>query len=286
LDVEKKNVGTITSSKKKPSGIIDVAMLQTLAKRDNLEEILAPYSQVIVDECHHVAAFTFESVLKRCSARYVVGLTATPYRRDGHHKIITMQCGPVRHEMLNQTSVKLEKNVIVRETKFKMPEDCGPQPPIHQVWNYLVKDQYRLDMICKDVISELLEKRIPLIISERKDQLYSIAEKLRLEIDKATSEIFILEGSLGKKERTKILDAINIMVDKQNCPCLLTTGSFIGEGFDLPALDTLFLAMPISFRGKVVQYAGRIHRSFEGKNEVRIYDYVDSWLPLTISMYR
>lgn len=287
VNFDVKKIGTINGQKKKPQGKIDIAMMQTVNKmsEEDLQALLNKYEQIIVDECHHIAAFTFESILKKSPARYILGLTATPYRKDGHQAIIHMQSGPIRYEMLEKETEFESKRVIVRNSNFKMPEEAGPQPPIHQVWSHLISDEERLELVADDVIENLDENRVPLVISERKEHLQLLRNNL-LGKEVPESHVFILDGDLSKKQRNLMLDEINSAIARKDPVCILTTGSLIGEGFDLPVLDTLFLAMPVAFRGKVIQYAGRIHRAVEGKDEVRIYDYVDPWSGLTLSMFR
>lgn len=287
VNFDVKKIGTINGQKKKPQGKIDIAMMQTVNKmsEEDLKTLLSKYEQIIVDECHHIAAFTFESILKKSPARYILGLTATPYRKDGHQAIIHMQSGPIRYEMLETETEFESKRVIVRNSNFKMPEEAGPQPPIHQVWSHLITDEERLELVADDVIENLDEARVPLVISERKEHLQLLRNNL-LSKEVPESHIFILDGDLSKKQRNTMLEEINSSIVRKDPVCILTTGSLIGEGFDLPVLDTLFLAMPVAFRGKVIQYAGRIHRPVEGKDEVRIYDYVDPWSGLTLSMFR
>ncbi|MFK8137774.1 MAG: DEAD/DEAH box helicase family protein [Bdellovibrionales bacterium] len=287
VNFDTKKIGTMNGQKKKPQGKIDVAMMQTInkLKDKDLKIFLDKYEQIIVDECHHIAAFTFESILKKSPARYILGLTATPYRKDGHQAIIHMQSGPVRYEMIAQDSEFESKRVIVRNSNFKMPEEAGPQPPIHQVWSHLITDEERLELVADDVIDNLDEARVPLVISERKEHLQLLRKNL-LGKEVPETHLFILDGNLSKKQRGLMLEEIHSSLDSKKPVCILTTGSLIGEGFDLPVLDTLFLAMPVAFRGKVIQYAGRIHRPVEGKDEIRIYDYVDPWSGLTLSMFR
>ena len=287
VNFDVKKIGIISGQKKKPQEKIDIAMMQTLSKMDegDLQKLLSKYEQIIADECHHIAAFTFELILKNSPARYILGLTATPYRKDGHQAIIYMQSGPVRYEMSGEEIKFNSKRVIVRNSDFKLPDEVGPQPPVHQVWNHLINDKERLQLVSDDIIENLDEARIPLVLSERKEHLQLLKKNL---LSKNISEscVFILDGDLSKKQRDLILDEINTAIDRKKPICILTTGSFIGEGFDLPALDTLFLAMPIAFKGRIIQYAGRIHRHIKGKNEVRIYDYVDPWSALTLSMFK
>lgn len=284
LGFEKADIGTLGGQRRKLTGKIDLAMLQSLAKLEADDPIFSNYGQIIVDECHHIPAVSFEAVLKRFSSRYWTGLTATPFRRDGLQRIIFMQCGPVRYEILTDKVRDVKRMVFFRETCFKLPLDSGPQPPLHQVWKALTKDEDRLNLIASDVVATLAEGRFPLVLTERKDHLEALRSQI-VNLDRA-AKLFVLVGQTGKKQRRAVLDDMAALLEKGKKPCLLATGSLIGEGFDLPALDTLFLAMPVAFKGKLIQYAGRLHREYPGKERVEIYDYVDRNLALTMSMWR
>ncbi len=286
LGVDQKKMGIFGGARKKQTHEIDIGMLPTFAKIENPEEILSQYGQIIIDECHHIPAVSFESVLKKIPTRYVLGLTATPYRKDGHQAIIHMQCGPVRYEVKEVDGPKLTKRVIVRETSFKMPEDSGPQPPIHLVWEKLVADPARLEIVAHDLRKSLEAGRFPLVISERKEHLALSSKVFEQKLADLKVKSFVLVGGLGKKARATILSEIQSAPKSGIKPYILATGSFIGEGFNLPALDTLIIAMPISFKGKLIQYAGRLHRASPGKSEAIIYDYLDASNALTVSMFR
>ena len=286
LDIDKKDIGVLGGGRKKLKGTIDITMLQTLAKMDDLDEIHDQYEQIIIDECHHIPAFSFESVLSQFPARYVIGLTATPYRKDGHQSIIFMQCGPVRYELSEPKHLDVKRNVIIKETNFKLPANLEGQPPLHEIWNYLIEDGNRTHQIAADVIELLKQNRFPMILSDRKEHLFLIEKRIReLSRNINPKGIFFL-GEMGKKARRSAIDEINNSISNKQPVYILSTGSLMGEGFDLPELDTLILAMPISFQGRVVQYAGRLHRKSINKSEVMIYDYLDTALGLTISMFK
>jgi superfamily II DNA or RNA helicase len=286
LDVDKGEIGIYGGGSKKLKNKIDVSMLQTLSKMNDLSDIVDKYEQIIIDECHHIPAFSFESVLNQFPARYVLGLTATPYRKDGHQPIIFMQCGPVRYEMKEMLDAETTRKVIIRETDFRLPDDSDPQPPIHEIWNHLVEDTNRSELIAYDIIEILQSGRFPLILSERKEYLLSL-EKMIQELSKGMNyKGIIFLGEMGKKARRTAIEEISQSIKNKSPAYILSTGSLIGEGFDLPELDTLVLAMPISFKGRVIQYAGRIHRKNDSKSEVHIYDYIDTSLGLTISMFK
>lgn len=287
LDITKKQIGILDGSGGRSTGIIDIAMFQTLSKSLTDKNILDSYGQIIVDECHHGSAPSFESCLKNISALYYLGLTATPRRKDGLDPIIYMQCGAIRYVMEETDGQsEINKTVIVRESQFHMPDVSLAPAPLYEVWNALVKDNTRLGLIAQDVVDSLNTGEFPLILSERKEHL----ELLLIEIENRCKRIdtkgFILTSDVGKRQRKKIITEIHEMLGKGTLPYILSTGSLIGEGFDIPALSTLILAMPISFKGRIIQYAGRIHRESIGKTSVKIYDYVDIHLGLTMSMFR
>ena len=283
-DIDPKEIGSFGGSKKKPKGKIDVAMIQTLSKLEDSEELLNSYGQIIVDECHHIPAVSFEAVLKKIPAKYFLGLTATPYRKDGHESIIHMQLGPVRYEMEDYGAKELDKKVFIRETNFEFSETLEKRLEIHEIWSEIVNNERRTALIAEDISKELNDNRFPLIISERKEHLSRISSSLKSQSINAKE--FILVGEMGKKQKREILESIDDHIKNKKQFYILSTGSFIGEGFDLPILDTLFITMPVSFKGRMIQYAGRIHRPYEDKKEVRIYDYFDSNNGLTINMFK
>ena len=284
LGIPIKEIGTFSGTKKKPTGKIDIATILSLKSIEDMEEFFSSYGQIIIDECHHIPAVTFESILKRSSARFVLGLTATPYRKDGHQKILFMQCGPVRHEIKSTSDHLIAKRVVVRETGLTLSKDLGDRPPIHLIWDELTANAGRIELISKDVIEAINAKRFPLLISDRKEHLVTLEKKIASLSN--SIRIFRLEGTMGRKARKAIMDELKKAADENSPICLLATASLIGEGVDIPRLDTLVLAMPISFKGRMVQYAGRLHRQWPGKKDVVIYDYLDTCSGLTVSMYR
>lgn len=288
LGLTKADIGQLGGTKKKRSGRVDIAMLQTLVKAQELEEIAAQYGQVIIDECHHIPATSFESVLKQIPARHILGLTATPYRKDRLEKIIFQQCGPICYDMKVDFTVGLAKQVVVRETGFKMPEDAGLRPPYHIFIECLTKDDARQRMIVSDIIGAVDAGRLPMVIGDRKELLQSLETKMleAVNSDVPNLGLYRLDGKTSAKQRRKIIEEIKGRVANQNQVCLLATSSLLGEGFDLPELDTLVLASPLSFRGRLIQYAGRLHRLTDNKKSVLIHDYLDSNNPMALKMYR
>ena len=271
LDISKCGLGTIGGGRSKPSGKIDIAVMQSLSRREDLAEFLDGYGQIIVDECHHLSAFSFESVLKQAKARYVVGLTATPVRRDGHHPIIFMQCGPIRHSA--DRSETTPERLEVWPRQLSCP-DIPSGSAIQEVFRILANDPERNRRISRDVMAAYREGRKILVLTERTDHL----ELLREALGETIEYCFVLHGRLSRKTRATILGELDVL--NESAPrVLLSTGRLIGEGFDHPPLDTLVLAMPISWKGTLQQYAGRLHRECTDKRDARIYDYVETGHP-------
>ena len=267
LDLPKGTLGVIGGGKKEPSGKIDIAVMQSLSRQENLAELLDHYGQVIVDECHHLSAFSFEAILKQVKAKYVTGLTATPIRRDGHHPIILMQCGPIRHrvEQMEGAPAQLE----VWPQNLSAPE-IPSEARIQDVFRILANDACRSTRIAKDISDAYGEGRKIIVLTERTEHL----DRLRDALGDSIEHCFVLHGRLSKKQRTVIFAEL-AGLDDSVPRVILATGRLIGEGFDYPPLDTLVLAMPISWKGTLQQYAGRLHRVHTDKKDVRIYDYVE-----------
>ena len=290
LGIPLKEIGQLSGTKKKLSGKIDLCSILTLAKVEDYQEIALNYSQIIIDECHHLPAASFEAILKELPARYICGLTATPKRKDGLENILYQQCGPIRHEIKSIDGAALEKLVTIYETGFKTPEHVGKPPPYHLIIEHLTKDESRNQKITQLTMAALEQGRFPLLISDRKGHL----EKLELFIQESSEtidalkslKVFKLDSGVSSKRRKAVLDEIDECRLNKNPLIILSTASLIGEGFDLPALDTLILAMPLSFEGRMVQYAGRIHRLAEGKTDVQIIDFVDSFSAMLFKMYK
>ncbi len=273
LDVDPQSIGTVGGGRSKPSGVIDVATVQGLARAAPEPETLRRYGHVIVDECHHVPAVSIERLLGSCPARYVTGLTATPYRRDGHQPIIPMQCGPTRHVMSSSSVVLGALRVVRRDTRFD-PSGLPHDPGIQEVYSALAADSERLELIAADTLALLAEGRAPIVLTERRDHLERLVERLI----KHVPGLVTLHGDVTPRRRREALARLSrLAADEPRL--VLATGRFIGEGFDDPRLDTLLLAMPIAWKGTVVQYAGRLHRPHPAKAEARIYDYVDVNIP-------
>jgi superfamily II DNA or RNA helicase len=282
LEVDPAMIGHIGGGKGKRTGFIDVAMLQSLIRKNQVDDIVSGYGQVIIDECHHLPAVTFEQVLRQVKARYIIGLTATPYRRDGQQPIILMQCGPVRHTLSQkdrQSQDMLRHHLICRDTSFTTPIQEG-ETSIHNIYAALVADAARNELILNDLLRVLEEGRSPILLTERREHLEFFTSRLA----KSGHHVVLLRGGMGAKQRRAVAEQIATIPGNEK-RVLLATGRYIGEGFDDSRLDTLFLAMPVSWKGTLVQYAGRLHRIHAGKAEVCIYDYVDRNCPTLMRMF-
>ncbi len=248
-------------------------------KEKDVKAFVAEYGMVIVDECHHVAAFTFESILKTAEAKSVYGLSATPVRQDGHQPIIFMQCGPVRYLADAKSQVEsraFSHFVFPRFTRMRLPSANG----IQDVYAGVVENETRNELIASDTLNLIAEGRTPILLTERKEHAVWLASKL----EGKAQHTFLLLGSDRQKDKREKLSALRA-VSPQESLVVVATGKYIGEGFDEPRLDTMLLAMPISWKGTLAQYAGRLHRNYAGKQEVRIYDYVDVHVPMLERMY-
>jgi superfamily II DNA or RNA helicase len=282
LDLPAESIGHIGGGKMDRTGCVDVAVIQSLYRKDGVKDFVAEYGQVIVDECHHISAFTFEQVMRQVKAKYVVGLTATPTRKDGHHPIVYMQCGPVRFSMSARTMTEttpFEHKVTPRHTEFRMAPELT-EVAIQDIYAALVDDASRNEMIADDIVRAIESGRCPLVLTGRTDHLQYFAAKLA----GVAKHVFVLKGGMGKKQRRETAAALAVVPESES-RVILATGSYIGEGFDDARLDTLFLAMPISWKGTLQQYVGRLHRLHDNKRFVQVYDYVDNYVLMLARMY-
>ena len=258
LDVSDDAIGQIGGGKRKPTGLIDVAMIQSLNRKGIVDDIVAGYGHLVVDECHHVSARSFEIVARQSKAKFVTGLSATVIRKDGHHPIIFMNCGPVRYKVDDKKQAEkrpFAHKVIVRKTNFHIPStlDVSGYTAIHKIYESLMKNIERNQMIVNDILQAVSNGRIPLILTERKEHL----EKLKNLLEDKIRNVIIMKGGMGKKQRRVALNAIENIYDDEE-KIILATGRYLGEGFDEQRLDTLFLTLPISWQGTISQYAGRL----------------------------
>lgn len=277
-------IGQIGGGKNQLNKIVDIAVIQSLLDGDDVKELVKDYGMVIVDECHHISAISFEKVLKAVNAKYVYGLTATPTRQDGHQPIIYMQCGKIRYKVdakkqaLNRP---FEHYVIPRFTSFKRASYKNEEKfNISDVYNEIANYEIRNKMIINDIVDSLKNGRNPLVLTERTIHV----EYLNNELKNFCKNVISLTGGVTPNRTNEILTLINDIPQDESF-VIVATGKYIGEGFDMPRLDTLFLTMPISWKGTLQQYVGRLHRLYEGKTEVIVYDYVDIHVPILERMY-
>lgn len=282
---KKSIIGQIGGGKNNPSGIIDVAIMQSLVSGDEVKALVKNYGMVIVDECRHVSAFSFEQILKTANAKYVYGLTATPTRQDGHHPIIYMHCGKIRYCVNAKSQAEtrpFEHFVIPRFTRFQKPAHQDEASwSITDIYRDIQNSEFRNEFIVQDVIAAVGQGRNLIILTERKEHVEILANKL----SPHCKNIFRMVGGTGQKKSRELLQTVADIPASEPL-VLIATGKYVGEGFDMPRLDTLFLTMPISWKGTVQQYAGRLHRLIEGKEEVQIYDYVDVHVAMLEKMYQ
>jgi superfamily II DNA or RNA helicase len=284
LDIDPRMIGQIGGGKRKPTGIIDIALIQSLCRKNEVDDLVANYGHLIVDECHHLSAVSFEAVARSFKGKYVLGLTATATRKDGHHPIIFMQCGPIRYRV-DPREQALQRpfthQVIVRDTQLLPPSQPEGEAKlaIHTLYAHIVGNASRNNMIYRDVQEALIGNRTSLILTERKEHAIQLTERLK----EICPHVIIMHGGLSDKVRKQTMQQL-VDIPETESRIIVATGRYIGEGFDDPRLDTLFLAMPISWHGTLAQYAGRLHRLHHTKKEVIIYDYVDRQIPMLARM--
>jgi superfamily II DNA or RNA helicase/very-short-patch-repair endonuclease len=285
LGVPVRAIGRIGGGRKKPTGLLDVAVIQSLIRNGVVDDLVGDYGHLIVDECHHLSAQSFELVARQAKAKFITGLSATVTRKDGHHPIIFMQCGPVcyRGNTKQQTAAHpFEHTVMVRSTDFRPLRPANPnvREQFHELYKELIADEERDDLICQDVIQTLREGRSPMVLTERNEHLDTLAKKLGPEV----RHLVVLRGGMRKKELDSISARLSA-IPAEESRVILATGRYVGEGFDDARLDTLFLTLPISWHGTIAQYVGRLHRLYDGKREVRVYDYADLNVPMLARMF-
>lgn len=281
LGIDLKDIGQIGAGKNKANGILDIAMIQSMEQKGSVDDKIIDYGFVVVDECHHVSAVSFERVLTQAKAKYILGITATPYRRDGHQPIIHMQCGTVSAQIKQKEADRgiFKCGIIPKTTEFFY--DWSSESNIYDLWSHLINYAPRNKQIVEDIKKVIAEGRFPLILTERKEHL----ETLKHMLGDSIENLIVLHGGLKTKNRKEILNNLRDCGNDVN-KAILAIGFYIGEGFDEQKLDTLFIAMPISFKGKVVQYAGRLHREHKDKKDILIYDYIDQKVSVLSRMYQ
>jgi superfamily II DNA or RNA helicase/very-short-patch-repair endonuclease len=285
LDVPAKSIGRLGGGRRTLTGRIDVALIQSLVRKGVVHDCVRSYGHLVVDECHHLPASSFELVARRAKARYVTGLSASTTRKDGHQPIIFMQCGPVRYRDNARQQAALRPfthHVLVRPTGFRAPDlpTADSRAEFQRLYEALTQDPARNQLICRDVIAAAQAGRFPLVLTERTEHLQRLATQLSAVIP----HVITLQGGMGRKQIRAAMASLAQLPDGQG-RALLATGRYIGEGFDEPRLDTLFITLPVSWRGTIAQYVGRLHRLHSDKREVQVYDYADLDVPMLARMF-
>lgn len=278
---ERTLIGQLGGTKNTLSDFVDIAIMQSLISGNKVREVVKDYGMVIVDECHHVSAVSFERILKEVSARYVYGLTATPTRQDGHQPIIYMQCGPIRYCVDAKSQAEKQTFAHYLIPRFTAYRSASMDKGIAALYTDLAANEMRNACIVKDVTEALQSGKTPIVLTERREHVQLLAQRL----SGCCKNIVTLFGTASAKIRWETMQQL-LSIPAGEELLIIATGKYVGEGFDYPRLDTLFLALPISWKGKVAQYAGRLHREYPGKREVQIYDYVDIHVPMLEKMYQ
>ena len=275
-------IGTLSSVGNHLHGIIDIALIQSCISDNEVKPFVKDYGMVIADECHHVSAVNFEQIMKSVNAHYVYGLTATPIRQDGQDPIIFMQCGPIRYSADAKAQIQsqsFQRLLVPRFTPFRSVS--SDELSFTKVAQQLSEDECRNQFIIKDVIEALKDGRTPIILTSRTSHVATLSELL----NPLCPNVISLVGSESTKEKRQKMELLHSIPPSEPL-VIVATCKYVGEGFDYARLDTLFLVSPVSWKGIVAQYAGRLHREFEGKHDVQIYDYIDIHVPVCETMYR
>ncbi len=270
-------VRTYSAARKNLGGNIDIAIAKSLANAENLDEIMSQYGLVLIDECHHIACDTFLTIMRQASAKYIYGLSATPKREDGLDKAIFMHCGPIRKRVASTHKHSFTQYLIPRYTNFRwLADDIQYQ----ELCSELTKDTARNYLIFKDIMAEYRSDGKIIVLSERIEHLNILFDMLSAACD----DVYMLSGQTKIKERKATLQYIRELKPEDSY-ILLATSKLLGEGFDLPSLETLFLVLPIKAETRIIQYTGRIERDTGNKDTVKVYDYVDEQVPMANRMY-
>lgn len=276
LDLHDEQVGMLGGGRDRRSGVVDVATIQTLARRDGIRELTEGYGLLVVDECHHVPAVTTHRTVSQIPARRVLGLTATPYRQDRLEALISMQCGPIRHHP-DPAPTGLNLRLQIHQTSFTVEDN--DRTPIQQIFTALADDATRTDQIAADVAAQVAAGRRCLVLSERTSHVTDLATR----ISERDVEVLVLHGGLNRSDEADVMARLEHVAERPLA--VVATGQYVGEGFDCPPLDTLFVTFPFSAKGKAVQYVGRVLRPFDDKDTVTVHDYRDAAVPVLDRMH-
>ena len=284
IKTRKSPIGTLQGSHDSMTGIVDIAMAGSLYKKGEFHPLLNQYGMIIVDECHHAASDTISAVLLEVKAKHVYGVTATPNRGDGREKINYMLLGPIRYSYTSKEKAKaqgIDHLVYPRFTRTVPPKGIlNIKMHPNEAYEILRDNDTRDEQILSDVKECITTGRTPVVLSKYRDHSEKLYEKIKTFAD----QVFLMTGNNTKREHKQILEQLKLVAPSESM-VLIATGKLIGEGFDFPRLDTLIMATPVSFKGVVEQYAGRLNRDYDGKKNVIVYDYVDSHIPMFANMY-
>ncbi len=276
-------IGNLQGAHDTLTGIVDVAMIRSLKKKDGFRPMLKKYTQVYFDECHHAASDSAIEVLQEINAKYVYGVTATPKRGDGKEKINEFLLGSIRYRFTAKDRAEeqnIDHLVYPRFTRTVKPHHLSETPYGNDAYELIRNNDVRDEQIIRDVADCVKAGRTPVVLTKYVDHAKRLSEKLK----KCADRLILLTGSNGTKARRAQVDELLAVADSDSL-ILVGTGSLLGEGFDFPRLDTLFMATPVSGENVVEQYVGRLNRDYEGKENVIVYDYVDSHIPKFDKMY-
>lgn len=276
-------IGNLQGAHDTLTGIVDVAMIRSLKKKDGFHPMLKEYAQVYFDECHHAASESAIEVLQEINAKYVYGVTATPKRGDGKEKINEFLLGPIRYRFTAKDRAEeqnIDHLVYPRFTRTVKPHHLSKTPYGNDAYELIRNNDVRDEQIIRDVADCVQAGRTPVVLTKYVDHAKKLSERLKTYADR----LILLTGANGTKARRAQVEELN-KVDDSDSLILVGTGSLLGEGFDFPRLDTLFMATPVSGENVVEQYVGRLNRDYDGKENVIVYDYVDSHIPKFDKMY-
>ena len=279
---EPHSIGQIGGGRQRASGVVHIATVQTVMRAEH-RDLLDTYGALIFDGCHHMASPAYEAILRARPSRYRLGLSATPLRPDGHHPIIFMHLGPIRFTYDTKTAVQRSgyaHRVRPRVTTCTLP-DGADLLTIQEIFKHVALDEGGNQLIGEDIARAVADGRYPLVLTQRTQQRDLLAERLT----HRGLEVFTLSSQPRARVRSRIRGQLTTPPSSQG-RVIVATGRLVGEGFDLPRLDTLFLAAPVSWRNVLQQYIGRLHRDHAEKSDVIVYDYIDSAIPALAHMYR
>lgn len=275
----KSKIGRLGGGKKNLSEVIDIVLFQSLANRDDLDSFFSKYGMIIVDEAHHIAAQSFEEVIKLANVKYLYGLTATPERKDGLTPLLFMRLGNIIYENHNES----EESLLIPQhfyPRFTSYGEFNSDTIFHEHLHHMMTNSDRNQLIISDIVANYREDKTCLVLTERIEHVDILYDLLMVELKQA--RIYKLKSQQSKKLTKTMIDEMTL----ETSPFIVVaTGKFIGEGFDLSQLESIFFSLPFSWKGNTKQYLGRLQRDVENKQELRIYDYIDAGVGMFTKMY-